>query len=83
MIKYKCERCGCCFTETQAELTNVEIDYTPGYGSYCESYITCPNCSEHEDIAELILNKDCEEYDEEFGCEGNCDDCPMNRGDDE
>lgn len=83
MIKYLCRRCKHCFTETQAELTNVEIDYTPGYGSYCESYITCPECNEHEDIEELNLSKECEEYDEEFGCEGDCDNCPLNQEEEE
>lgn len=83
MIKYKCTNCGCCFTEEEADTLNVMIDYDARWGAYTEAIMICPECSDGDHLEELTLNEDCQEYDEEFGCEGNCDDCPLNRGDDE
>ena len=78
MLKYKCNKCGACFNETEAETHSELIDISRGYSPYFEHYVACPECNSWEDIAELSLGKECQEYDEEFGCEGNCEDCPMN-----
>ena len=59
------------------------IDYDARWGAYTEAIMICPECSDGDHLEELTLNEDCQEYDEEFGCVGNCDDCPLNRGDDE
>jgi len=79
MRKYKCGKCDCCFSEDDADTVNVEIDYDPRWGSYCESYYACPECREHEDLEELDLDKECQAYDEEHGCDGCCDKCPVHQ----
>ena len=78
MIKYFCERCGACFRETEADQHDELIDMSQGYSPYYEHYVKCPECEGWEDIVELSLSKECEEYDDEHGCKGQCDECPLN-----
>ena len=82
MIKYKCDRCGYCFTEEEADFKNVLVDYTAPYGAYYQQFMVCPEC-DSDDYSELDLGKECAEYDEEFGCDGDCENCPINKEDDE
>ena len=80
MRKYKCKDCGACFDENDADEKRYtdDIDYFECYGRYVESY-TVPIClvCGSEDLIELDLKGDCEDYDEENGCEGDCDNCPL------
>lgn len=78
MIKYFCTNCGECFSETQADTHKELIDYFAGYGNLYEHYIACPECGS-TDVDELSLDKECEKYDDEFGCEGICDECPLTK----
>lgn len=80
MTKYKCASCGACFKEEEADEGKELIDHFSGYGNYYEKYYKCPECGE-SDLEELILDKECIEYEDEFGCEGDCEDCPLMKGD--
>lgn len=78
MKKYKCECCGrCCYPEELEERYEIETtDAWAGPQYYGPIYI-CPECG-NDELKELnIWNKACIEYDEEFGCAGDCDDCPL------
>lgn len=79
MIKYKCTSCGCCFKESEADTRSELVDSSPYYRHY-ESYVACPECGEDE-VEEIDLrDRECLDYDEEFGCEGVCEDCPLLQG---
>lgn len=74
-IKCKCNACGYVFPEDDAGQRSELVDSGPGY-KYFESYRCCPECG-YDDFEEVELSEACEEYDEEFGCEGVCDECPL------
>lgn len=81
MLKYKCNRCGACFNENEADERQCcdDFGHYEGFGHYFEKYSVpiCPEC-DSDDLTELHLDQECTNYDEEFGCQGNCEECPMN-----
>lgn len=78
MKKYICQCCGKCFNPEDAEET-CELITTDAWAGpqYGHGVPSCPECYSR-DLEEIHLtNKACQEYDEEYGCEGNCDECPL------
>lgn len=78
MKKYKCKCCGRCFYPQDAEevdeLVTTDAWAGPQYGYPAPA---CPECYS-KDLEELnIWNQACIEYDEEYGCQGDCEECPL------
>lgn len=77
MIKYLCDHCGTCFAETEAASRNDLIDIYPDGRGYFKKSVICPECNS-DDLTEIELRSaECLDYDENIGCAGDCDTCPL------
>lgn len=77
MIKLVCDRCGACFTESEADKRTDLVDIYPDGRGYFKSSPICPECGA-DDLTEIELKAaECIEFDDLIGCGGDCDDCPL------